>query len=270
MDVFKEIAECLKSFPYFVEKYVKIKHPVRGLIPFGLHDYQKRLADTYEKNRFVMVKKFRQGGFTTLTAIYGLWRCLFHLDQKWVFISKTDREACAVGRLVQDVIDHMPAQLKATLTHKSDHEKTFGLTGSVMRFNAAQAVCGVACTHLVFDEAAFIPSMEQHWAAMYPTIATGGKCFVVSTVNGVGNWFEDTWHRAVDGKNNFVPFDCHYTEHPEFKDPAWVAKMKENLGEKGFLQEMEGQFIGTHDAKWHEKQQKLRAVMKLLQELFDE
>ena len=37
----EEIIKCASSFSYFCTKYVKILHPIKGLIPFILYKYQK-------------------------------------------------------------------------------------------------------------------------------------------------------------------------------------------------------------------------------------
>ncbi len=268
LDIFEECTKCKSSFVYFVENYVKIIHPTRGLIGFKLYDFQKSYIQELESNRFVIGVKFRQGGFTTSTAIYGLWKCLFGLDENWLFVSKTDREATGIGRVVQTVIDNLPEQLKSFLSHKSDHEKKFGVTGSAMRFLPMQAMCSVAVTNLVIDEAAFIPNMDEHWKSLIPSLSTGGKCVVLSTVNGVGNWFADTWNSAVEKRNQFKPLKYHYTEHPDFRSPEWVVQMKNNLGEKGFKQEMEGEFVSKHNADWHARQSKKQAIIKMINELF--
>ena len=105
---YEELAKCAKSFEYFVETYVKINQPTIGLIDFKLHDYQKNVIKDYEKHRFNILLKFRQGGFTTLTVIYGIWKCLFQCDQRILVLSKTDREACHAGRIVKLVLQNLP------------------------------------------------------------------------------------------------------------------------------------------------------------------
>jgi len=249
MNVFEECLKCQKDFSYFAETYLKVNHPKRGLVSFPLYDFQKRLVKTYNESRFVAVKKFRQGGFSTTTALYGLWQCMFHCDRRFLFMSKTDREAIEMGRIVQRAIQNLPEEFKPFLTKSNDHQKSFKCTGSEMWFLTPQAACSKMCTHLVIDEAAFIPNMEQHWAAMSPTIGGEGKCFVVSTVNGLGNWYEGLYTGAAEGRNSFKAFDCHYSEHPDFNNEEWVAQMKCNLGERGWMQEMECCFVGSQPTR---------------------
>src|SRR5690349_15666088 len=43
----REILKCTNSFQYFCHKYVKILHPMRGLIPFILYNYQRKVITDY-------------------------------------------------------------------------------------------------------------------------------------------------------------------------------------------------------------------------------
>lgn len=245
MNIFNECLKCQKDFNYFAETYLKVAHLRRGIIPLRLYDFQKRLIKEYHDNRFVVVKKFRQGGFTSMTALYALWQCMFHHNRKFIFLSKSDREAVSVGEIVSEVIAQLPEQLCLLLTHNSNHEKKFEITNSSISFTTPQACCSKVFTHLIIDEAAFIPDMENHWKSLYPTFGDNGKCFVVSTVNDIDNWFEGLYNGAANGHNSFKIFDVSYKEHPDYQDPKWEEQVRKNLGEKLWLQEIEGCFLGS-------------------------
>lgn len=245
MNVFEECLKCQKDFSYFAENYLKVLHPTRGLVSLPLYDYQRRLVESYDENRFVVVKKFRQGGFSTVTVLYGLWQCMFHMGKKFLFITKTDYEAVALGIIVRHAVQQLPDELKPFLTLSNDHHKVFKCTNSEMWFLTPVAACAKSFTNLVVDEAAFIPGMDEHWITLWQALVGEGKCFVVSTVNGVGNWYERLYTCAVEGKNEFKAFDCHYAEHPDYNKPEWVAKVKRNLGERAWAQEMECRFVGS-------------------------
>ena len=45
-------------------------------IPFRAKKYHKGLAQIFEDKRFVLVKKYRLGGFTTFAALWALYNCL--------------------------------------------------------------------------------------------------------------------------------------------------------------------------------------------------
>lgn len=106
-------------------------------------------------------------------------------------------------------------------------------------FYTLEAARGKSLTHLILDEAAFIPKIETHWKAMYPTISTGGRCTVVSTQNGPKTWFNTILEDARNARNDFKEFKCSYLEHPIYNDTKWAKETKKVLGKKGWLQEVE-------------------------------
>lgn len=242
----KEIIKCSQSFFYFCHKYVKILHPMQGLIPFILYKYQRKVIRDYENHRFNIISKFRQGGLTTVTLLWGLWRCMFQLDQQIMLLSKTDREATDIGMMVDRSVENFPEWLKPRKDGKwNDHLKMFTDTGSALKFYSPEAARGKAVTFLIVDEAAFIDGMDKHWKAMWPVLSTGGSCTLVSTVNGLGNWYEQTYHDAKEKQNKFHVIDLDYWEHPDYNDEKWVEEQRQQLGEKGFLQEVLREFLGS-------------------------
>lgn len=242
----EEVIKCIQSFEYFCHKYIKILHPTKGLIPFVLFNYQRKVVSEYENNRFNIISKFRQGGLTTVTLLWGLWKCMFKLDQQIMLLSKTDREATETGGIVDRAVENLPKWLfDKKLGKWNDHLKTFNDTGGALKFYSPEAARGKSVTFLIIDEAAFIPDMEKHWKAMWPVLSTGGGCTLISTVNGVGNWYEQTYREAKEGKNKFNIIDLDYWEHPDYNNEDWVNEQKLQLGEKGFLQEVLREFLGS-------------------------
>lgn len=244
----KEIVKCALSFPYFCHKYVKIAHPKRGLLPFILYNYQRRCVEEYEAHRFNILSKFRQGGLTTVTVLWCMWRCMFKLDETIMVLSKSDREAIAAGEIVKRGLIELPNWLRPEMDKNNDHQKLFTETGCKLFFYTPEAARGRSITYLVLDEAAFIPQMEKHWKAMFPTISTGGHCICISTVNGVGNWYYDIFMGAKKEENDFKVIELDYWEHPEYNDPDWVKATRAQLGEKGWMQEVMRDFLGAGDS----------------------
>jgi hypothetical protein len=241
----EENLKCANSFKYFAENYVKITHPKRGLVPFVLYPYQERCISDYDNFKHNIIRKFRQGGLTTLTVIWAMWRCMFKLDQKIMVLSKSDREATGAGKIVTNCIKYFPSWMKPLMDKDNEHEKIFAETNGSIEFWTCEAARSKSLTYLIIDEAAFIKGMDEHWKSMYPTLATGGSCIVISTVNGLGNWYEEWYHSAVEGKNAFHVIDLDYKENPEYNNPVWVKEMKSNLGTRGWDQEVLGSFLGS-------------------------
>jgi len=241
----REIIKCATSFSYFCHRFVKILHPVFGILPCIIYKFQKRCIENYEAHRFNILSKCRQGGLTTTGVLWGLWRCMFRTNQQILLLSKTDREALSAGEVAKRGIEKLPAWLKPDLAEDSKHEKHFAETDSALKFYTPEAARGKSVTILIIDEAAFIPDMQTHWKAMYPVISTGGSCVVISTVNGVGNWYEEIYHEAEAGENDFNVIEIDYWEHPDYCDPEWAKKTYANLGERGWDQEVLRSFLGS-------------------------
>lgn len=242
----EEVIKCAKNFFYWCHRYVKILHPTFGTIPFVPYKYQRNVIREYESKRFNMISKFRQGGITTLTVLWGLWKCMFQKDQQIFVLSKTDREALAAGEIAKRAMDNFPYWLyDQNNTDITKHEKKFDDIGSKICFYTPEAARGKSATYIIIDEAAFIEKMEEHWKAMYPVIATGGHIEIISTVNGIGNWYEETYHEAEAGRNFFNIINLDYWEHPVYANPEWAEAMRANLGEKGWQQEVLRDFLGS-------------------------
>lgn len=241
----KEIIKCVTSFSYFCHRYVKILHPVFGILPCILYKYQSRCIANYEAHRFNILSKCRQGGLTTTGVLWGLWKAMFRTHQQIMLLSKTDREALSAGEVAKRAIEKLPEWLKPALDEDNKHEKKFSETDSALKFYTPEAARGKSITILLIDEAAFIDGMEAHWKAMYPVISTGGSCIVISTVNGIGNWYEEIYHEAEAGQNDFNVIEIDYWEHPDYCNPEWAKKTYANLGEKGWDQEVLRSFLGS-------------------------
>ena len=105
----KEMVKCKHSFSYFAMKFAKVAHPKFGLVPFILYNYQKRALNDYDAYKNNIISKFRQGGLTTVTTIWCLWRAMFKPNRETImFVSKTDREAKVAGEIINTVIDNFP------------------------------------------------------------------------------------------------------------------------------------------------------------------
>ena len=72
-----EFKKCAGDPVYFISNYIKVTHPVRGLVPFKLYPFQERILNNLEEHRFNILRKFRQAGCTTIAAAFSLWMIIF-------------------------------------------------------------------------------------------------------------------------------------------------------------------------------------------------
>ena len=103
-----EFKRCSESPLYFISNYIKVTHPIRGLVPFKLYAFQERILENLEENRFNILRKFRQAGCTTIAAAYSLWMIIFQKHKQVVILSKGDTEATEVLDRIKLMYDELP------------------------------------------------------------------------------------------------------------------------------------------------------------------
>ena len=236
---------CKNDPVYFIRNYVNIIHPIKGVIPFDLYRFQERIVTEINSHRFSIIKKFRQAGVTTIMCAYSLWLAIFQDNKSILVVSIGDRESKAFLARVTAMYDDLPDWLRPDTPEKNKSTIVFS-TGSKIKSQPAGAGRGESTSLLIVDEAAFVDNMDEFWAAVYPTISTGGAAVLLSTVNGTSNLYYKLYTQAQDGKNNFHPIDIFWREHPEYTD-EWAEEIRPNIGERMWLQEYECEFLGTGD-----------------------
>jgi len=266
-DLLDEFKRCKEDPIYFISEYIKVTHPVRGLVPFKLYPFQHRIIENIENNRFNILRKFRQAGCTTIAASYALWVIIFQKHKQVVILSKGDVEATEVLDRIKLMYDELPKFLKPGIVEDNKHTLKLGTNSTIKsRPSGRQSGRSLAGSLLIIDEAAFIENIDSIWAAVYPIISTGGRAFVLSTVNGIGNWYHDVYQKAMEGANSFHPIDIRWQEHPEYQRQEegfswlyeemkannldvdkWEETTRANMPLKQWLQEYECSFLGTGD-----------------------
>jgi hypothetical protein len=239
----KEIIKCGKDPVYFINTYARISHPQRGPIPFKTYEFQEESLKAFIDYRFNVVLKARQLGLSTVVAAYIAWLMLFHRDKNVLVLATKLLSAANLVKKVKYIIKSLPPWLMIA-DISIDNRNSFELSnGSQIKASATSGDAGrsEALSLLVLDEAAFIEGMQELWTGLYPTMATGGRCIAISTPNGVGNWFHQTYVDAESANNEFHPIKLHWSRHPD-RDQAWFEKETKNLSRREIAQEYECSF----------------------------
>ena len=240
----EEWVKCAKDPVYFFKKYCYIQHPHRGKILFNLYPFQEDLMHNVNDHRFNVILKSRQLGISTLSAGYSLWLMLFHEDKNILVIATKQEVAKNLVTKVRFMHDNLPSWLKGQT--EEDNKLSLRLkNGSQIKATSAAGDAGrsEALSMLIIDEAAFINNVEEIWTSAQSTLSTGGGAIVLSTPNGVGNWFHKIWQQGQQG-DQWYPTELHWTVHPE-RDQQWRDEQSKLLGEKGASQECDCDFISS-------------------------
>lgn len=216
-----EFKKCLEDPIYFMKKYIKIQHPIRGTIPFNLYEFQEKALLDFHKFDFNIVLKSRQMGISTLVAAYSLWLMLFNSDKNILVISRTQEVAKEIVSKVRFANDNLPSWLKVQCIDNNKLSLKLKNGSRILATSSAgDAGRSFALSLLIIDEAAFIDGIDEIWTAAYPTLSTGGRAIILSTPNGVGNFFHKMWKDCESKKNKFNSINLPWYLHPE-RDQAW-------------------------------------------------
>ena len=242
-DIKKEILKSGRDPLYFINNYVKISHPTKGLIPFTLYPFQEEVVKDFRDNRYNIILKARQLGISTSIAAYIAWLMLFHRSKNVVVLATKLQTAANLVKKVKLAMKSLPEWMTISKiiidnrnSFKLDNEsevKAISTSGDAGRSEALSL--------LVIDEAAIIEGLDDLWAGLLPTLSTGGDCIIASTPKGVGNKFHQLYSEAEQGLNDFNSFVLPWSVHPE-RDHEWYTKETRNMSKREIAQELECNF----------------------------
>ena len=243
--VAQEFIKCAKDPAYFMKKYCHIQHPTRGRILFALYPFQEKVLHLFRDNQFLITLKSRQLGISTLAAAYSLWLMLFHKDKNVLALATTQATARNLVSKTMFMYDQLPKWLKLPAVEKNKLSLRLKNGSKITaKSSNADAARSEAVSLLLIDEAAFIDNIEETFTAAQQTLATGGQCMALSTPNGIGNWFHQTWEKAESAENSFVPVRLPWTVHPE-RNQTWRDHQDRDLGPRMAGQECDCDFLAS-------------------------
>lgn len=236
----REYLKCLADPVYFIARFCKVRHPLRGTIPFDLWPWQRDLVRRYQTTRQLIALKSRQIGVSEVTIAYALWLARFRPSKTILIISKGQKEADDLLTRLMFMYTHLPPWLQAS-PDAPDHARLGKANTSQIQIDHLDAAGrahpsvihslpatrdtgrGYPASLVIMDEWAFQQWDANIWGGVKPTIDSGGQLIGISTANGLGNTFHSIWTGAVAGENSFTPIFLSWRRHPE-RDDTWYAR----------------------------------------------
>ena len=201
------IDEQLAAFDHFCQNYWYIKHPERGRIKFELREAQRETVRSWLTNRYSVVLKARQIGFSTLAAAYCFWLTFFEDDRFVVMLSRTEREAMKLLQKSKYGYRWLPEWMKVRGPRLlTDHQlkMVFDNESAIESLPSSNDPArGESVYLVVVDEMAFLSNPDEAWASIEPIADVGGRVICLSTANGSGNFFHKLWVGSQTGTNQF-------------------------------------------------------------------
>ena len=156
-------------------------------------------------------------GLSVVTAGYVAWKLMFRYDEKILIIANEGAGARRFLATVKQFVENTPAWLQPDSIITNNQTKLEFSNNSWVEAKASSpnAGRGESLTMLILDETAFIKDDQDIWmGAGMALSATKGKCIMISTPNGTGNLYHQTWVGSINKENDFNSLEVHWTENP--------------------------------------------------------
>jgi len=248
----KELIKCGKDPVYFINNYVRISHPIKGLIPFSLYPFQEEAVKDFVDHRYNIVLKARQLGISTTISAYITWLMLFHRSKNVVVLATKLQTAANLVKKTKLAMKSLPEWMMISQI-VIDNRNSFQLDNeSQVKAISTSGDAGrsEALSLLVIDEAAIIETLDDLWAGLLPTLSTGGDCIIASTPKGVGNMFHKLYSEAEQELNDFNRMVLPWDKHPE-RDQGWYENECRNMSKREIAQELECNFNMSGETLLH-------------------
>ena len=104
----QEVVSCMDDPKYFIEKYLKIVTLDKGLVPFTMYDFQRKMVDVFHNNRFSINKLPRQSGKSTIICAYLLHYAVFNDNVNVAILANKSATARDLLGRLQLAYEHLP------------------------------------------------------------------------------------------------------------------------------------------------------------------
>jgi len=234
----QEYIKCSSDPIYFIEKYIKVIHLDRGLVPFNLYDYQKKMIKNFEENNYNVVLSCRQSGKTISVIAYIVWYSCFNSD-KTIFLlaNKGDTARDVLFARFTLALENLPFFLQpgTKVLNKgsvefSNNTKVFARATSSSSIRGSSANCVVGETKVcVLDDEENIKEMtieDLYSNECIKKYDNEKKVENMETENKYKKWY----YQLINKARNRKPIDnVYYENHHIIPRSLGGTDCKENL-----------------------------------------
>lgn len=244
-----EYIKCMRDPVYFAETYAKIISLDKGLVSFNLYPYQREMFQQFNDNRFSIVLACRQSGKSISSVIYLLWYAIFQPEKTIAILANKGSTAREMLARVALALENLPFFLQPGCKILNKGSIEFSNNSRIIAASTSgSSIRGMSVNLLFLDEFAFVERASEFYTSTYPVISAGKntKVIITSTANGIGNIFHRLWEGAVQGTNEYKPFQVNWWDVPG-RDEEWKRQTIANTSQLQFDQEFGNTFFGTGD-----------------------
>lgn len=244
-----EYKKCMEDPIYFAETYVKVISLDKGLVPFVLYPYQRKMFEDFNEHRFNIVLACRQSGKSISVCAYLLWYAMFYPEKTVAILANKGATAREMLGRITLMLENLPFFLQPGTKALNKGSLEFGNNSRIITAaTSGNSIRGLSINLLYLDEFAFVEKAAEFYTSTYPVVSSGAetKVIITSTANGIGNMFYKLWEGAEQRVNEFHSFRVDWWDVPG-RDEQWKQETINNTSKLQFDQEFGNTFFGTGD-----------------------
>lgn len=256
LDIKEELRKCYTDPIYFINNYCYTQSTVSGgVAPFKLWHFQEEVVRGLLNHQFNIILKARQMGISWVSSAFALWFMLFNEAKTVLSMADKLETSKLIIDKVKFMIEHLPEWMKNSLGMAqliSDNKLSIELPNKskiVAVSTTERSGRAYSTSLLIADECAYINNATETWRSIAPSLGKRGRAILLSTPNGIDDFFYKYYIDAEAGLNGFNPiclgWELHPDRDPEKDDGKWARNELATNGITYFRQEYACQFLGS-------------------------
>jgi len=264
---------------WYMEKFLKIRDKKAQIVPFKLNYAQRVFLDHIEEDdrkgkpkRYIILKA-RQLGMSTFTEGYIYHATSTQENVSSLIIAHEEKATLNLFQMSRLYYEETPLAIRPMKKYSNGKTLWFenptvdekekldnpGLRSKITLATAGTSDTGRSNTYhnIHVSEVAFFPNAENTMLALMQCVPDEPNTFVCleSTANGVGGYFYEMWHKAVNGENDFTPLFFPWHADPNYSTPFETEEQKEEFIKKVNAVEMDESGRARHTEEYQLIQQ---------------
>jgi hypothetical protein len=199
---------------------------------------QLLLAKTYDKNRFVIVKKARQCGESTITSMYLAIQALEPNKKILILTRSKPSGACLI-----DMIKKYYLAIGITPLNNSYNNIILSNGSNIMfKILTPDAMRGYACDVIYITDIELLRNLNNIIDSVLPCLHNSNCQLIISSTPG-GNDFKILYDKSKKPDSIFTSFDLGFYDNPMNDEKKYNAMVHALHNEDSIRQELDGEFI---------------------------
>jgi len=217
-----EYTKCMNDPVYFIEKYIKIVNIDRGLIPFKLYNFQRKIVETVHNNRFTICKIPRQSGKSITVASYLIHYVIFNPSVRVAILANKGDIAKEQLDRVKTAYENLPRWLQQGVVEWNKFSIQFEngskiiaapTSGSAIRGGSFNCITGDAIVDVEWNGVRCKMPISQVQNILHNGMQTHLDFTPKDTFSPVANRYYDWYQKLIEKARSRPMIEGYFEKH---------------------------------------------------------